>query len=151
MSYAARHPDFFAAAASFSGAVDTNHAGVQAVVELETLADGGQPGAIWGPYASDEVYWRAHNPVDLAENLRTVEVQLRTGNGLPGGRHGGGLDVQEIGVSQAMATLHERLVALGIPHLYDDYGPGAHTWPYWRDDLAATLPAIAAAFSNQRL
>ncbi|MGH3388514.1 MAG: alpha/beta hydrolase [Actinomadura sp.] len=50
LSYAARHPDLFAAAASFSGAVDTNRLAVQPVVQLETLADGGAtPDAIWGP------------------------------------------------------------------------------------------------------
>jgi S-formylglutathione hydrolase FrmB len=69
-------------------------------------------------------------------------------SGQPGGPHGGSFDPQEMGVSQATATLHERLDALGIPHLYVDYGPGAHTWPYWRDDLAATLPGIAAFFAR---
>jgi S-formylglutathione hydrolase FrmB len=151
LSYAARHPDLFGFAASFSGAVDLLHPGVTAIVLASPLAHEGLPGDIFGDPVLQRPRWQAHNPVDLAENLRTVEVQLRTGNGLPGGRHGGGLDVQEIGVSQATATLHERLVALGIPHLYDDYGPGAHSWPYWRDDLAATLPAIVNAFSNQRL
>ena len=62
--------------------------------------------------------------------------------------HGESVDPQDIGVSQATATLHQRLDALGIPHLYVDYGPGAHTWPSWQDDLAATLPSIAAFFAR---
>src|SRR3954462_15224531 len=41
MSYAARHPDRFGAAASFSGAVDTNDPEVWPVIQGETLADGG--------------------------------------------------------------------------------------------------------------
>jgi hypothetical protein len=89
-------------------------------------------------------------PVDLAANLRTVEVQLRTGNGMPGGPHGGGIDVQEIGVSQATATLHQRLDELGIAHLYDDYGPGAHNYDYWIDDLRATLPRLVATTAQPR-
>ncbi len=148
MHYAARHPDLFGFAASFSGAVDILHPGVSAVVSASPLAHDGTPGDIFGHRVLDEATWRAHNPVDLAEGLRTVEVQLRTGNGMPGGEHGGTIDVQEIGVSQATATLHRRLDELGIPHLYDDYGPGAHTWDYWRDDLEATLPAIVAAFAR---
>jgi S-formylglutathione hydrolase FrmB len=44
--------------------------------------------------------------------------------------------------------LHQRLDARGIPHLHVDYGPGAHTWPYSQDDLAATLPSIAAFFAR---
>jgi S-formylglutathione hydrolase FrmB len=148
MSYAARHPDLFGFAASFSGAVDLLHPGITAVVTASPLAHEGVPGDVFGLRLVEEPRWRAHNPVDLASNLRGVEIQLRTGNGQPGGRHGGSLDPQEMGVSQATATLHHRLHELGIPHLYDDYGPGAHTWPYWRDDLAATLPGVTAFFAR---
>jgi S-formylglutathione hydrolase FrmB len=148
LHHAARHPDLFAFAASFSGAVDILHPGVSAVVSASPLAHQGKLGDLFGDRVLDESRWRANNPVDLAANLRTVEVQLRTGNGLPGGKHGGNLDIQEIGCSQATATLHQRLADLGIPHLYDDYGPGAHTWDYWRDDLEATLPALMAAFAR---
>jgi S-formylglutathione hydrolase FrmB len=148
MSYAARHPDLFGFAASFSGAVDLLHPGITAVVTASPLAHQGVPGDVFGLPLVDESRWRAHNPVDLAANLRSVEIQLRTGNGQPGGPHGGSLDPQEVGVSQATATLHQRLDALGVAHLYVDYGPGAHTWPYWRDDLAATLPGIAAFFAR---
>src|SRR5918995_846808 len=111
-----------------------------------SFAHQGLPGDVFGLPLLEEPRWREHNPVDLAANLRSVEIQLRTGNGQPGGPHGGSLDPQEMGVSQATATLHARLDTLAIPHLYIDYGPGAHTWPYWRDDLAATLPGIAAFF-----
>jgi S-formylglutathione hydrolase FrmB len=148
MSYAARHPDLFGFAASFSGAVDLLHPGISGVVTISPLAHEGVPGDVFGLRLVEDAQWRAHNPVDLAAHLHGVEIQLRTGNGQPGGRHGGSVDPIEMGVSQATATLHQRLVALGIPHLYDDYGPGAHTWPYWRDDLAATLPAVAAFFAR---
>ena len=150
MSYAARHPDLFAAAASFSGAVDTNHAGVQAVVELETLADGGQPGGIWGPYASDEVYWRAHNPVDLAENLRGMTLSVRTGNGERGEFDSPGPpDGIETAVAENSRVFHEKLSKLGIAHVYDAYGPGTHSWPYWRRDLQRELPRVMATFKSR--
>ena len=148
MSYAARHPDLFGFAASFSGAVDLLHPGITGVVTISPLAHQGVPGDIFGPPLLEQPRWRAHNPVDLAANLRGVEIQLRTGNGQPGGPHGGSFDPQEMGVSQATATLHRRLDALDMPHLYVDYGPGAHTWPYWQDDLAATLPGITAFFAR---
>lgn len=38
MHYAARHPDLFGFAASFSGAVDILHPGISAVVEASPLA-----------------------------------------------------------------------------------------------------------------
>jgi S-formylglutathione hydrolase FrmB len=148
MSYAARHAELFGFAASFSGAVDLLHPGITAVVAVSPLAHQGVPGDVFGPPLLEQSRWRAHNPVDLAANLRNVEIQLRTGNGQPGGPHGGSLDPQEMGVSQATATLHQRLDELGIPHLYVDYGQGAHTWPYWQDDLAATLPGITAFFAR---
>lgn len=150
MHDAARRPDLFGFAASFSGAVDVLHPGVAAVVLASPLAHQGLPGAIFGDPVTNETTWRANNPVDLAANLATVETQLRTGNGLPGGAHGGGPDIQEVGVSGATATLHQRLDALAIPHLYDNYGPGAHTYDYWVDDLRATLPAILAAAAQPR-
>jgi len=149
MSYAARHPDLFAAAASFSGAVDTNNAGVQAVVELETLADGGAPGAIWGPYATDEVYWRGANPLDLAANLRGMTLSIRTGDGnrgpydQPGPRDG-----IETVVAANSKSLHDRLARLGIAHVYDAYGPGTHSWPYWQQDLKRELPRLMATFAS---
>jgi diacylglycerol O-acyltransferase / trehalose O-mycolyltransferase len=145
IKYAARHPELFGFAAAFSGAVDIRHPGVGRVVKVSPEIMGGRRGDIFGDHIADEAVWRANNPVDLAANLATVEVELRTGNGEPGGPLGDlPGDNQEIGVSQATANLHRRLDELGIAHVYDDYGPGAHTWPYWNAALEASLPRIVA-------
>ncbi len=150
MHYATRHPDLFGFAAAFSGAVDLLHPGVSGIVGISPLAHAGLFTDIFGDRLLEETRWRAHNPVDLAANLATVETQLRTGNGMPGGRFGGGRDIQEMGVSQATAKLHNRLTQLGIADVYDDYGPGAHTWDYWADDLRVTLPRIVASAAEHR-
>jgi len=150
MHYASRHPDLYGFAAAFSGAVDILNPGVGLVTDVSPFIMGGTPTQIWGDRVTQESRWRANNPVDMAPNLRTVEVQLRTGNGQSGGQHGGGPDIIELGCWTATASLHQRLQELGIEHLHDDYGPGAHTWPYWQDDLAATLPAILAATADER-
>jgi S-formylglutathione hydrolase FrmB len=139
MSYAARHPDLFGAAASFSGAVDTNN-------PLDIAVTGDD---VFGPRATQEVRWRAHDPWDLAANLRGLDLVLRTGNGLPGGPFGGG-DIVEETVHAMSVAFHRRLQRLHIPHLWDDYGPGGHTWPYWQRDLRATLPRLMAAFAHPR-
>lgn len=147
MSYAARHPDRFVAAASFSGAVDTNDSEAWPVIQLETLADGGRtPDAIWGPRATSELAWRAHNPTDLAGNLGGMTLSIRTGNG-----HGsdGSFDPIEAAVRNMSVSLHERLAALGITHVWDDYGSGTHSWPYWQRDLRLELPVITRAFSRR--
>jgi S-formylglutathione hydrolase FrmB len=137
MSYAARHPDRFVAAAAFSGAVDTNN-------PLDIAVTGDEP---FGPRATQEVRWRGHNPWDLAPNLRGVDLTVRTGNGLPGGPFGGG-DVFELGVHQMSVSFHRRLQQLGLGHVWDDYGPGGHTWPYWQRDLRETLPGLMATFAH---
>ena len=149
--YAARHPDLFGFAAAFSGAVDARHPGIGKVVRVSPQIMGGRRGDIFGDHVEDEAVWRAANPVDLAANLATVTVELRTGNGKRGGPYGDGPegDTQEAGVSQATATLHRRLDELGIPHVYDDYGPGGHTWPYWDAALAASLPGVLATAAER--
>jgi S-formylglutathione hydrolase FrmB len=137
MSYAARHPELFAAVASFSGALDTNN-------PLDIAVTGGN---VFGPRLTQEVRWRAHNPWDLAANLRGVSITIRTGNGLPGGPFGGG-DIFEVAVHQMSVSFHDRLTALGIPSVWDDYGPGGHLWPYWRRDLRETLPTLMSRFTH---
>jgi S-formylglutathione hydrolase FrmB len=140
MSYAARHPDLFGAAASFSGAVDSANPAIRAVTPTDT----------YGPFESQEVRLRGRNPVDLASNLRGVRLTLRTGNGSPGGPLGGGGDGIEFVVHKASVALHERLGELGIGHVWDDYGPGYHGWPYWQRDLKRTLPWLMRGFRHPR-
>ncbi len=149
-SYASRHPDLFTAALSLSGAVDplTPPGLGPPVIDAISGNDGGPPGSLWGPLATQEVRWRAHNPYDLAENLRGLELWLRTGNGQPGGPFGGGnnVDATEAGVFIMATEVHKRLLALHIPHVFDDYGPGHHLWAYWNRGLEQTLPAIMKRF-----
>jgi S-formylglutathione hydrolase FrmB len=140
MSYAARHPDLFVAGASFSGAVDTNNPLDIAVT----------PQPVWGQRLTQAVRWRAHNPTDLAENLRGLSLTIRTGNGQPGGPFGGG-DIVEQTVHQMSVSFHDRLVQLGIPSDWDDYGPGGHDWPYWQRDLRETLPTLMRVFAHPKL
>jgi S-formylglutathione hydrolase FrmB len=148
MSYAARHPDLFVEAAAFSGAVDINDPMYNGEVDTIGNLDGATPGTIFGPRPTELVRWKAHNPVDLAANLRGLKLTLRTGNGQSGGTYGGGPDGLEQGVHQQMTTLHDTLATLGLPHVWDDYGPGAHSWPYWARDLRETLPQMIGAFAK---
>jgi S-formylglutathione hydrolase FrmB len=154
MSLAARHPDMFVAASSFSGVVDSNdpRAAGPAVVDGLALIDGGIPGSVYGQRATQEVRWRAHNPWDLAGNLRGLALSLQTGNGVPGpfdtpssGDVGGEI---EAAPHDESVSLHNRFDDLGIANYWDDYGPGTHTWPYWNRDLTQILPRIMATFAH---
>jgi diacylglycerol O-acyltransferase / trehalose O-mycolyltransferase len=136
LSYAARHPRTFAAAASFSGALEIGSS------------------AAWGPRSGNEARWRAHLPIAIAGRLRSLALlELRTGDGRPGpldrrGTRPGCAACQIEGfLLRSNVRLHQRLRALGIRHTWDDYGPGTHDWPYWRRDLRESLPHLARALA----
>jgi len=136
LSYAARHPDLFAVAASFSGVVDSNDPALLALFE-SARTPAGTP-AVWGPRDTQEPRWRAHNPVDLAAHLRGIRVMLFTGNGRPSHLYGGRPDSFEGQIEKDNLTLDARLDQLGIPHLFRDRA-GTHTFGYAKHDLAEAL------------
>ena len=150
MSYAARHPDLFVGAASFSGAVDTTLAGPGGALVFDQLGPSfGTPSdAVWGPYATNEVVWRGHNPTDLATNLRPVTLWLRTGNGVPQPGDRPETMPVEAGVYTMNLSFRDRLTRSSIPHDWFDRGHGVHDWQYWEADLAAQLPAFAALVAS---
>lgn len=147
-SYAARHPELYGFVAAFSAALDILDPDIGKTADFTSTVMGAAAGDIWGRWPAHRSNRRARNPLDLAANLATVTLELRTGNGEPGGRHGGS-DPIEAGVHGPMVRMHERLLALGIDHVWDDYGPGAHDWPYWADDLATTLPGVMAVTATE--
>jgi len=141
LKYAARHPGVFEAAASYSGVLDAPSFAANGYANLI-------PDAVWGPRATDLARWREHNPLDLAANLRGLKLlELRTGNGQPGP-----LDTRtsrdnlELEVWRENTAMHGKLDELQIPHVYDDYGPGVHDWPYWARGLEQTLRNLVAVF-----
>lgn len=136
--YAARHPDMFVSASAYSGAVDLN------VVRPAEDAVGLDDNRPLGSYVSDQIRTRAVNSWDLALNLRGLRLSLRTGNG----RNATGRVVDPIEgvVHAANVSLNQRLDSLGIPHVWDDYGAGTHTPPYWSRDLSLDLPLIMRTF-----
>ena len=151
MSYAVRHPDLFAHAASFSGAVDTNYAPARADrAGRDARRRRRDSGLDLGPAAHREVVWRTHNPWDMAANLEAMTLAIRTGNGQPGPLDDGGLplDPIEFGVHDMSVSLHQRLEELGLEHVFDDYGAGTHSWPYWQRDLERELPRMMATFRD---
>ena len=93
-----------------------------------------------------------HNPLDLAASPRGLKlIELRTGNGSPGPLDTRtGRDNLEFQVWRENADMHAKLDQLRIPHVYDDYGPGVHDWPYWARDLERMLINLRAVFPETR-
>jgi S-formylglutathione hydrolase FrmB len=158
MSYAARHPDMFETALSYSGAPDTAYDSeaqllVTPIVNATEVAlDGAPANSMFGPRTSEEINWAAHDPTTLADNLRDTNLFMYTGNGFPGpldsGLPNGGSNLIEGGVQQLTLMFHNRLAALGIPSTFDDYGNGTHSWPYWARDLKWSIGPIMADFNH---
>ena len=84
MSYAARHPGLFRAAASFSGMLHP--------VTLDPSIVGFDvPPDLWGDRTEQADVWAAHDPVELAAALEGTALYVSYGNGEPGpldGRRG---------------------------------------------------------------
>jgi S-formylglutathione hydrolase FrmB len=159
MSYAARHPDLFGIALSYSGAPDIYYdadarAGSIAVINAtEVGLDHVPPNSMFGDPVTDGINWAAHDPATLAQNLQATRMYLFTGNGEPGPldppNPDAGATAIEAAAHRSTAKFHERLDALGIPSHYDDYGPGTHTWPYWARDLGQSVGPLMAAFKHR--
>lgn len=149
MSYAARHPELFVAAAEFSGAVDTTFAGQGEATALELLSTSvGTPSySVWGPYETNEARWRTHNPSDLATNLQWTDLWLVSGNGVP--RQGDNPQAApvEAGVYLMNLRFHDALLQHGVAHAWHDRGYGTHDWPYRELDFHAWLPQLLAIFA----
>jgi S-formylglutathione hydrolase FrmB len=155
LSYAARHPGMFKAAASFSGAVDTRYAEPLSGVAF-TLLQGiyGTPNdRVWGNQVANEANWRAHNPTDLAGRLAGTQLFVATGTGTPGGSQGDNLAdpagyLVENVVWQMNLSLHLALNAAHVPGVTDFYSGGYHGWPYWQADLHWALPQLAGVLGG---
>ena len=137
LSYAARHPGTFAAAASFSGALEV-----------------GSEDA-WGERSANEAAGartcRSRSPRGCGRS-RSSSCAPATGGparSIAAGRSRAARRCAlERYLHRSNVRLHARLRALGIRHVWDDYGPGTHDWPYWRRDLRETLPDLDRALAR---
>jgi len=138
MSYAAKHPELFVAAGSFSGAVDIEYGYPIAseVLTLSSVVTGGPPSrCIWGDPNRQRALWRAADPTYLAGNLQGVSLYLASGDGRPGPLDIGNslATYQAEGVEGFVWRMNRAMDAAlnadGIPHTDEFYGSGTHTWP----------------------
>ena len=156
-TYAARHPDLFAAAASLSGAPDIAsnpviEAGATGVIEYTAAQlDGVEPAAMFGPHATNEINWQVRNPTTLVTNLRGMGLFLYTATGIPGALDGPTPDPAASGIEAIthLSTLSFTSTAdrVGVAYYLDDYVFGTHTWPYWAQDLRDLVPRLMQVFA----
>jgi diacylglycerol O-acyltransferase / trehalose O-mycolyltransferase len=138
MSYAARHPGMFVAAASYSGVLDSPVGGVR------------DP-ALWGDPRAQADVWDAHNPTVLAPALRGTGVYVSYGDGRPGPLDvgvGPGIDKLEARIATENVHFLAALRRAGLSATVYAYGAGTHSWPYWERALHASMPDIRAALGD---
>jgi diacylglycerol O-acyltransferase/trehalose O-mycolyltransferase len=142
MSYAARHPRMFAAAASFSGLL---HPLADTRLLLGLISGyASDSRAVWGDPDAQRETWAAHDPTALASRLRGTRLFVSSGDGRPGPldrsrRHRDDVEATVYRESRAFAA---RLRALDVPATIDFYGRGTHAWPYWERELQRSLPLL---------
>lgn len=160
ISYAARHPELFRAAAAFSGILDTRHPTVVPIFPgpyptwlIQTFLQplGYDALALFGDPIAQADIWAAHNPADLVENLRGIALFVSCGNGQLGPFDPPSADPSDL-LAQLEAALllqNQEFVArargLGIDVAVDFYGPGIHTFPYWQRELHVAFPLLMRA------
>jgi S-formylglutathione hydrolase FrmB len=158
MSYAAQYPDLFGTALAFSGVPDlsynpTDRGAVLGVLNAtEVGLDGVPADSIFGNPVSDYFNYAAHDPAWLAGNLRDTNLYYYFGNGEPGpldpSLNPAGTGIETL-VNQDNINFHSRLESLGItPAVYDPYGPGTHSFPYWARDLRWSIADIMSDFAH---
>ncbi len=160
MSYAARHPRLYGAAASFSGAVDIWH-GEQCRVGSISLISGimtglnqVQPFAPFGDPVTDAANWAAHDPGTQVRRLRDTKVDLYTSEGVPGEADYG--DPAVAGTAGMEAILHQSNLCFrdaaqqaGVPIGWHSWTVGTHAWAYGDRALRDYLPRLMRFFRSR--
>ncbi|GAA3843351.1 alpha/beta hydrolase [Streptomyces phyllanthi] len=144
-AFAARRPGVFAAAASYSGILDTTAPRMPLVMSAIVARESLIPLTLWGASLLQRANWDQHNPYALAGALKGTPLYFSQGTGQSGGApdnlEGALLEGTLWEQSQRFA---QRLTALGVPATTHFYNGGAHAWPYWQQEFRASWPMLAA-------
>jgi S-formylglutathione hydrolase FrmB len=158
MVFAARHPELFAAAGSFSGFVDPYEPVGFQVAQLEAQDDDQLCGAnvewtsFWGDPVAHPMGWLGHDPTDLALGLRDVSLYISTGNGqgCPGDPPPDPfLSFAETTVHDMSVALVQALVAVGATPTTSFRDCGVHQFSNVNLDLPAYWAQMLAAFGRR--
>lgn len=154
--YPARHPGAFQSALSISGFVDTNQAVANALPEpLGQLIGASQPNLtrVWGSPLLQRANWAAHNPVELAPQLRDVSLFIASGTGSPDQSAETGAVINSPYTEQLLWTGHRTflaaLTAAGVGYEARIREGGGHYWWHFEEPLRWGLPqAVSAALAK---
>ena len=159
MIYAARHPDMFAAAGSFSGFVDPFEPVGAEVAQLLAGQDdqlcGGSVDwtSFWGDPTLHPMGWVRGDPTQLPRNLADVSLYVGSNNGVACADDPNPdpflvfAEQTVYGMSQA---LDQALTAAGVAHVTDFQSCGVHLFSNANHDMRVFWPQMLAAFGDRR-
>jgi len=149
--YAAKRPDAFAAAASYSGLLHITRRGMPTFLAGMLMREHEHRHSLWGSPRHNWGRWLANDPFHLADQLRGTALYLSCADGRPQPEDdvppGSGLI--ERWVAPTTENLAARLATLGIPATISR-GRGAHEWPTWRRELDRSWPFLVTALGCAR-
>ncbi|MER5427594.1 alpha/beta hydrolase family protein [Streptomyces sp. NPDC002588] len=145
MAHAARHPGVFAAAASYSGILDTTAPGVPTLVDAIVARENLLPLSLWGNPVLNALTWRDFNPRARATGLRGTPLYVSNGSGIPGDLGDWLPGALESTLWPSAHLFTDFLALLGIPVTTHYYTGGGHSWTYWKREFTASWPMLAGA------
>ena len=159
LSYAARHPELYGAAASFSGAVAIYNnvacrlGATLLIGAIMTGLNQVQPFAPFGDPLTNAANWQAHDPASQVKKLSDTDVHLFTSSGLPG--RNDLTDPAMLGTVAMEALLHQSnqcfknaAKVAGVEIGWHNYPVGTHAWEYGTRSLADYLPILMEFFEQ---
>ena len=141
---AAHHPDAFAAAASYSGILDTTYPGMPTVLDGIVARELMIPDSLWGDPTANEAVWALDNPYEQATHLRWTSLFISCGDG-KGAASGDAGGTLESALWQQTLAFTDRLKLLGISVQTDLYPGGVHDWSSWEGEFNKSWPMLAAS------
>lgn len=145
MAHAARHPATFAAAASYSGILDTIAPGVPTLMDAIVARENLAPHSLWGNPLLNLLTWRDFNPRARAEGLRGTALYVSSGSGLAGGTGDWLPEALESALWPSAHGFTDTLARLDVPVTTHFYAGGGHSWAYWKQEFTASWPMLAGA------
>ncbi|WP_030612089.1 alpha/beta hydrolase [Streptomyces fulvoviolaceus] len=145
MAHTARHPGAFAAAASYSGILDTTAPGVPTLMDAIVARENLAAHSLWGSPLLNLLTWRDFNPRARAKGLRGTALYVSNGSGLAGGTGDWLPEALESALWPSAHAFTDTLALLGIPVTTHFYAGGGHSWAYWKQEFTASWPMLAGA------
>lgn len=145
MAHAARHPGTFAAAASYSGILDTTAPGIPTLMDAIVARENLEAHSLWGNPLLNFLTWRDFNPRARAAGLRGTALYVSSGSGLAGGTGDWLPEALESVLWPSAHAFTDTLALRDIPVRTHFYAGGGHSWAYWKQEFTASWPMLAGA------